>query len=435
VPTNSCTDGPKDFPNPAVPFTDLGADDPSSLYPHEYVAVCALNNITKGKSASAFDPGSKISRRQMITMVVRAADNLAAGTLKPTPDGWVGILDASDATHGANIAKAESNGLLNGIRASSSAAGLAGWDTSQNATRGEVAQMLWNLLNLMKPAEVWIYVDGSGDYPTIDAAVAAVAAGTTVHLGPGEFKLRQRIAVNSSLNLIGSGMDGASKTTLTCSGPVLEVDSATFSVQDIRFVCTAAGGAVNVMDVDDGVVDVARCYFTGGRKWTTAGDGLCLHGTTTATVKDSIFTSNGGYGILADDQANVILDHNTCTSNGESGIGGQGNAAMVVTNNTCSENKYDGVYLHDNASGTVRGNTCLNHQYCGICCSDDAHAVVEDNVCHDDYGGIYFEGRTTGTIQKNECHHCHWGIWKGPDATPTIGENNLHDNTINLETH
>ncbi|MCL5735997.1 MAG: S-layer homology domain-containing protein [Actinobacteria bacterium] len=135
------------FPAAGVPFVDLGGDNPSSLYPHEYVAVCALNNITKGTDATHFAPGLNIKRSQVITMVVRAADNLAAGALQAVPDGWSqGVLNYTDPTHGANIEKAEYNGLLAGIRANLSTSGLAGWNTGANATRGEVAQILWNLL-------------------------------------------------------------------------------------------------------------------------------------------------------------------------------------------------------------------------------------------------------------------------------------------------
>ncbi len=83
-------------------------------------------------------------------MVVRAADNLRPGALDEVPAGWMGLLPAGDPTHGANIKKAEYNGLLDSIWASTTIPipGLAGWDTGANATRGEVAQMLWNLLNL-----------------------------------------------------------------------------------------------------------------------------------------------------------------------------------------------------------------------------------------------------------------------------------------------
>ena len=133
-----------DFPDPAAPFTDLEADDLGSLYPHEYVAVCARNQITLGKTPTTFDPYASITRAQVISMVVRAADRLSTGTLGTPGVSWTGVLDYADATHGANIKRAEFNGLLAGIQGP--AGSLAGWLTDDYATRGEVAQILWNLL-------------------------------------------------------------------------------------------------------------------------------------------------------------------------------------------------------------------------------------------------------------------------------------------------
>lgn len=122
-----------DFPNAAVPFTDLGNDDLTKLYPHEYVAVCALHDITRGATATTFSPWSPISRYQVVSMVVRAVDN----QLVPPPAGygaWRG-----DPDHGQNAARAEYNGLLNGLDLSA----LSPYD---NMSRGEVAQVLHNLI-------------------------------------------------------------------------------------------------------------------------------------------------------------------------------------------------------------------------------------------------------------------------------------------------
>ncbi len=135
-----------DWQDATKPFVDLDTDDLSKLYPHEYVAVCALNNVTNGTDATHFSPYRNITRQQVITMVVRAADNLAPGTLEAVPAGWKGVLSDPGPPHGPNVVKAEYNGLLDGIRADLSAPGLAGWDTNKNATRGEVAEILAQLL-------------------------------------------------------------------------------------------------------------------------------------------------------------------------------------------------------------------------------------------------------------------------------------------------
>ncbi len=119
------------YPDTPAPY-DL-VNNP--LYPGSYVAVASANGIIAGYSNGNFGFADYLTRQQAITIAVRAANN-ALGT--PSP-GWAGTLDYSDPTHGANIRKAEYNGLLAGLP-------LAGFNLSANVTRGEVAQVLHNLL-------------------------------------------------------------------------------------------------------------------------------------------------------------------------------------------------------------------------------------------------------------------------------------------------
>lgn len=131
-----------DWQDASPPFTDCGPDDPASLYPHDYIAVAKAHNLTAGKTPTTFAPEANITRAQMVTMVVRAAQNSGI-TLDPVPAGYAGTFNTySDPTHGANVKLAEANGLLAGLQVTGEAsAWMAG-----NATRGEVAQILWNLM-------------------------------------------------------------------------------------------------------------------------------------------------------------------------------------------------------------------------------------------------------------------------------------------------
>jgi hypothetical protein len=113
------------------------------LYPYHYVSKAALTGLTVGYPDGTFKPDNFISRQQVITMIVRAGSRV----LESPPPGYKGVLDYSDPDHGSNIRIAEYNGLLDGIVGNSGGA-LDGWKTKGNATRGEVAQMLWNLLGV-----------------------------------------------------------------------------------------------------------------------------------------------------------------------------------------------------------------------------------------------------------------------------------------------
>jgi hypothetical protein len=126
--------------DPALPltFTDLGTPtgDP---YPHQYVAAAAHAGITNGIAPGLFGPWNQISRAQVVTMIVRALDELKPGSLMEPPLGYVGSLGAFDETHSPNMRLAEYNGLLVGVQGFGPS-----WGPWINASRGEVAQMLWN---------------------------------------------------------------------------------------------------------------------------------------------------------------------------------------------------------------------------------------------------------------------------------------------------
>ena len=71
-------------------------------------------------------------------MVVRAAQDFKPSAVQEPPAGWKGVLPASDPIHGVNIARAEYSGLLSGID-------LSAFSITGKATRGEIAQIIWNV--------------------------------------------------------------------------------------------------------------------------------------------------------------------------------------------------------------------------------------------------------------------------------------------------
>jgi hypothetical protein len=124
-----------------APFPDLGADPPGTLEPHDYVAAAANNNIIKGYGDGTFRAYTAISRAQVITMVVRAMQNLHPGVLQAPPAGYSMSVPTFDTEHSANMRWAEFNGLTTGL------VGYGGsWDPWAKMNRGEVAQVLWNMM-------------------------------------------------------------------------------------------------------------------------------------------------------------------------------------------------------------------------------------------------------------------------------------------------
>lgn len=120
----------------SLPGSYVDQNDP--LYPDHYVAVCAAQGITVGKTATAFAPYDGITRQQLITMVARAAN------LPDAPGGYTAPFGPGQfypEEHYLNARKAAYAGLLDGLQGVGLTYNFAG-----GASRGEVAQVLYNLL-------------------------------------------------------------------------------------------------------------------------------------------------------------------------------------------------------------------------------------------------------------------------------------------------
>ena len=154
------------------PFNDFEPDVSDNLYPHDYVAAAFRLGITTGKTATTFEPYVDIKRIQVISMVVRAAKANKPGAVLDPPSGWSGFLGSyySDPNHGQNVRIAEYNGLLDGLVGFGSS-----WNAEANATRGEAAQIMWNLYiaedsgllfydDFSDPTSGWTLVAANEDY-------------------------------------------------------------------------------------------------------------------------------------------------------------------------------------------------------------------------------------------------------------------------------
>jgi hypothetical protein len=126
-------------------FRDLGVDVSDNLYPHEYVWMAYAKGVVKGYTDGTFRPYAAISRGHAVTMTVRALQELHPSALEEVPGSFVQTWGKDLLPeHSANARTAEYNNLLDGLPLTTAAA-------SGNApmSRGEVAQLLWNMMALI----------------------------------------------------------------------------------------------------------------------------------------------------------------------------------------------------------------------------------------------------------------------------------------------
>jgi hypothetical protein len=121
-------------------FPDVKDDD--RLFPYHYIAKAAQEGIFIGFPDGTFKPNENISRTQIITAVVRAANKLMPGKLKQPPFLYKSSLGNFSDTYTESANWFQYNCLSNDLVKYGQT-----WNPWQSATRGEVAQIVYNLLN------------------------------------------------------------------------------------------------------------------------------------------------------------------------------------------------------------------------------------------------------------------------------------------------
>lgn len=348
---------------------------PAALYPYHFVAVAANNGLIMGHADGTFGPFEHLTRMQLISTVAR----MTASLLREPPSDWRGSLDTSDPTHGEAMRWAEYSGLLQGI------GGLATWDAKEATTRGEVSQIVHNLLaatDYRPPLSVLNYGakgDGVGDdTQAIQRAIDARPAGGTIVLPSGNYVVAS-VRLKSNISLIGSGVD--SVLSSTADYPILisgksdvVLDSfalrGRYSVYGQAGICITGGANSNIVISNLNISDMGFCGIFTSIMGTLAD----------SRISDCVITHCGDFGISSRGAgSNILIEDCICSD-------------FAGT----SEPPH-GFYFHDWNDLTIRGceaHTLGHHPngYSGLELDNCLRALIENCNMHDCRSGTNADG-------------------------------------------
>lgn len=282
------------------------------------------------------------------------------------------------------------------------------------------------------------------DHPSIQAAIAAAAAGDTILVTPGRYPERIRLKPGITLRSDGDDSRGAAglqrgeATILDGGGPagdspgVLMAEGSTLD----GFTVTHVGA------YDDALWN--QHFDTQGEQLGDNEGALQAEGSLPAisvqgvscTVTNCIVHHNGdvGIGILgrADSTTAPLIISNLVYRNMGGGIGVAEGAEPIIRGNICKENLRAGIGCR-NASPIITDNQCVQNIRAGIGCREGSQPVIRGNTCCQNRRagiGIRMQG-TAPVVEGNECvENLMAGIGCRDAASPILRNNVCRSNRL-----
>lgn len=250
--------------------------------------------------------------------------------------------------------------------------------------------------------DIYVAVDGSGDYLSLEEAVAAAAPGATITLGPGTYRLVWGLEIATSMTLVGAGMDeteivsGAPSHVINFSG------SGSFGAEAITFRHDGTQMA-DVVVIESGTGKFLDCRFSGAVYEEGKGNraGLRFKGSSRGRVENCEATGNDNTGILVEQQAQPELRGNACSDNGVVGIGYMDLGGGLASENECTGNKI-GIGVAVEAKPTLERNICNENDY-GIAYVENGGGQGYGNICSRNKVGISVGASSTARLSDNDC--------------------------------
>jgi parallel beta-helix repeat protein len=256
------------------------------------------------------------------------------------------------------------------------------------------------------PRTVYLYADGNGDYPTIQAAIDALPANSTIMLGSGTFNVSDTLRVEKSLTIIGVAHDETDIYATGGNGAIYFIGPGEFNIQKISVLYQNSKQG-HVVEFREAVFKMSECLIKGGvysEEENKGGSGIWIENST-GTVQSSYFVENQAHGIQAREASQVTITKNIIYNNENTGIAVFDSSKVTVQNNEIIYNGIDGIYVAEFANAIIENNIINNNGEAGIVFVDQSGGVVKNNTCADNNKwGIYIKATANPILENNNCY-------------------------------
>lgn len=293
---------------------------------------------------------------------------------------------------------------------------------------------------------ILVSADGSGDYPTLQAALDAAPPHAHIRVGPGRFP--ERLILRKPVHLEGAGWDqsiiGPERVfTPTPSAPnpppaTVQIFEATpVTLQHLRF--TEPGmpeegrlSPHSVLNIAQAQVTMTHCAVVGGPgRGIHLGDGADMvlqHSLIAAVWNTGVVIGNGARGALIDSDirncyyAGVTIQSQAihprilrCRISGAAWHGIRyDHASPIVISNLVFANARSGIYASGRTQARVEANVFFDNEMNGMSCWYDNHDRISGNTFIANHReALSILGASSPTLQNNIFHSHPVALYQG----------------------
>lgn len=236
---------------------------------------------------------------------------------------------------------------------------------------------------VVTPPTLEVGLDGSADYASLQEAVNAATAGTTILVQPGLYT--ERVDISKTLTIRGSGP--GTVIEYPADGPP---DSAVITIRDVSGVSlTDLSVRAEQIDVDGiRVRDAAAVVLDSIVASNNRQDGVDVRRSSGIDISSCTAENNGGDGVQIDEQSeDVAVVDSRAASNQVDGIKISLSSYVLVQNNVSTLNSDDGILVRDSNNVQVIANSSTNNLDWGVSVTDSPDTLLQGNTVEQNGGG------------------------------------------------
>jgi len=226
------------------------------------------------------------------------------------------------------------------------------------------------------PQTLTVGLSAGADHASIQPAVNAAPAGSTILIEPGTYA--ESVFIDKSLSIIGSGPNTIVEypaTGVSDTG-VIEIRD-TFGVHIEALSVRSTPAMVDGIRVRDSTGVTLQSVVASNN----SSDGIDIRRSADVDVLDSTLEANGSDGLQVDEFSSslrVLRCH--AASNLVDGIKFRNSSNALIENNTAALNGDDGILIRDATGVEVTANTATNNGSVGIKVVDSPDTVLANNT-------------------------------------------------------